>query len=282
MFHRFKWTPVANDRNRLLAELEPVQPFYLLALADAASCKTFLDIGANVGAYSLFASQLSTVERCLAFEANPTTARELRANVQLNGASIDVVEAAVSDRAGQISFGVVSDFAGDNAVVDTALRYSFSRQISVRSMALDSLSGLPEPLCVKIDVEGHESKVIDGAKNFLRRPCVIQVEDFSNSIGSVLKPMGYFRLTAIGPDHYFSNIKALDGRAVEFYELALAAMLVSIAESTYGPHQVTLRRGDFALEISGKSAARLKKAKRLLGLTYGRDPNAHSSSADPS
>jgi len=261
-----------------LAELEPVQPFYLLALADAAGCKSFLDIGANVGAYSLFALQLAKVQRRLAFEANPATAQELRANVQLNNAEIEVVEAAVSDHAGEVSFGVVSDYAGDNAVLDTALHDSFERQITVSAITLDSFSNLPDPMCIKLDVEGHEREVIAGAYNLLRRPCVVQVEDFGSAMSSILGPLGYFRLTAIGPDHYFSNIKALDGRAVEFYETAMAAMIQSIGEAAYDPTQITMRRGNFILKVGGTSAKRLRKAKRLLGFLNRRHVTLRPSS----
>lgn len=265
MFHRFKWTAVAEKRNRLTAEAEPIQPFFLLALADLAGCRTFLDIGANVGCYSLFATQLAKLERCIAFEANPSTANELRANIALNQRSIDVIEAAVSNQVGEVSFGVVSEFAGDNAVLATAFHDGFKKHQTVPAITLDSLGELPGPICLKIDVEGHEREVMTGAARILSGPCVIQVEDFDSATGAILEPLGYFKLTDIGPDRYFTNIDELRGQALPAYETAVQAFTESTLEAIYAPVQVTLRKGDFALKIGGKSYTRLKRIKRLVG-----------------
>jgi precorrin-6B methylase 2 len=56
------------------------QPYVLLALAEQAGCELFVDVGANIGAYSLFASLIPTVSRIVAYEANPHAADQLRVN----------------------------------------------------------------------------------------------------------------------------------------------------------------------------------------------------------
>lgn len=268
MFHRFKWTRAALRRNRIMAEAETVQPFFLSALA--GDCRTFLDVGAMIGAYSLFATALPKVERIIAIEANPVAARELRANIRLNNANVEIIEAAVSDHDGEVSFGVVSDFAGDNAVMETALHDGFKSVVRVPSITLDSLTSLPEPVCLKIDVEGHELAVLKGAHRILKKPCVIQVEDFSGATAAALEPLGYFKLTAIGPDHYFSNIEAHRGRAVEFYEAAMLELIRSMGEATVSPSHITKHWGDFTLRMEGWTAARLRSIRNasLLEMTY--------------
>lgn len=243
-----------------MAEAETVQPFYLLALAEEAGCRSFLDVGAMIGAYSLFATQLPKLERCVAIEANPVATEELRANILLNNAHIEVVQAAVSDHNGEVVFGVVSDFAGDNAVLDTALHDGFKSSIKVPAITLDSLGQLPEPICLKIDVEGHELAVIAGAKKLLEKPCVIQVEDFNDATASALP--GYFKLTAIGPDHYFSNIESLRGRTVELYETAMNALIDSMGEATWSPTHITKHLGDLTLRLEGRSALSLRRLMR--------------------
>src|SRR5687768_14085806 len=114
MYDRFRWTDVSARRNRLTMEYEPVQPFFLVALAENAGCGTFIDVGANIGAYTLFATLVPTIQRIVAFEAIPETARELRANLALNGLQprVEVDERAVSSAPGTVSFGVVSKFSG--------------------------------------------------------------------------------------------------------------------------------------------------------------------------
>lgn len=252
MFHRFKWTPVGRRRNRIMAEAEAVQPFYLLAAA--RDCRTFLDVGAMIGAYSLFATQLPKLERIIAIEANPVAAEELRAHLDLNNAAVEVIAAAVSDHEGEVTFGVVGDFAGDNAVLDTALHNGFRSSIAVPAITLDTLGDLPEPICLKIDVEGHELAVFDGARKLLKKPCVIQVEDFAGATEAALP--GYRRLTVIGPDHYFTNIDGLD--ALELYETAMRDMIQSMGEATFARDHITKRKGDFALQIEGATAERLR------------------------
>jgi len=233
-------------------------------MALAQECRTFLDVGANIGVYALFATLLPHIEKCIAFEPNPETANELRKNIARNSARIEIMEAAVSERAGEATFGVVSDYAGNNAVVTTAMRDQFTRRITVPTITLDSISDLPEPICLKIDVEGHEREAIAGAASLLERSCVLQVEDFESSIQALL-PRGYSKLTNIGPDHYFTNIEGLS--ALDAYERAARDLIASNHEAAWGARQggISVRRGDFTFQVGGRSAARLRKARGLLG-----------------
>jgi predicted RNA methylase len=83
MYHRFSWTSVSHRRNGISAEYEPLQPYFLLALIEQAGCRTFADVGANIGAYSVLASQAASIEHLVAFEANPAAAGEVRRNLAL-------------------------------------------------------------------------------------------------------------------------------------------------------------------------------------------------------
>jgi FkbM family methyltransferase len=261
MFHRFRWTGVSTRRNAVMAEFEPVQPFFLLALAEAAGCRTFVDVGANVGAYSLFATQIPSVERWIAFEANPHAAAELRANIALNNLHIEVREEAVSNKSGSLAFGLVSNYAGTNAVKSTAIahpaRGAFRDEITVPAVALDSILPLQAPFCLKIDVEGHEPQVIAGAGRFLQSPCVVQIEEYN---GCEISLPGHTKLTSIGPDHYFSNIPGL--QTLPAYEHAMRLLI----QSNHRSKSVTIGRGDFSLQVSGKSGAVARSlARKVLG-----------------
>lgn len=274
MYDQFRWTSVSARRNRLTMEYEPVQPFVLLAMAERAGCGSFLDIGANVGAYALFATLIGTVDRIVAFEANPETARELRANLALNDLSsrIEVDQRAVSSATGTVTFGIVSKLSGANSVVNTSIhdRSAFHKQITVEATTLDRLfpDTAGRPLCLKIDVEGHEGEVLDGALSMLKaNQAVIQLEGYEDSAldsAGKLEALGYFRLTAVGPDRYYSNMQLFRDPAVvvAVYEQAMADMIAWNHRSK----AVLVKRGDFALQLTGRSGDIARKvAKRLIG-----------------
>lgn len=262
MYDRFRWTGVSRRRNLAMAEYEPVQPYFLIALAEMAGCRTFIDVGANIGAYSVFASLIPTIERIVAFEANPKAAAEARANASPNGLSIEVFGDAVSNRAGPLDFGMVSDFAGNNGAVSTALHDGFRQTIPVAAVTLDAAIPNPaSPLCLKIDVEGHEAQVIAGAPQLLGNPSVVQIECYQDDGGKALERLGYSHLTAIGPDHYYSSILTTKD-VVAAYETAAQRMI----DANHRGKAVSIQRGDFSLHLTGRSAGVARKvAKRLLG-----------------
>lgn len=261
MFDLFRWSGASGRRNLAMAEYEPIQPYFLIELAAQARCVTFLDVGANIGAYSVFASQIPTVRRIVAFEANPKAASEIATNARLNGLDIEVHQKAVSDRSGEVAFGVVSDFAGNNAVVSSAMHAGFRRTVNVKAVALDDMPAPDGPLCLKIDVEGHEAAVIDGARTLLSsQKCVVQMEGYKDDAGKKLEAMGYVWLTKIGPDVYYSNIEGLS--AVETYEHAMQAII----DSRHRAKAVTVKRGDLSLSLTGRTGELARKiAKKLLG-----------------
>lgn len=270
MYDRFRWTNLSTRRNALTMEYEPLQPFFILALAEKAGCGVFLDVGANIGVYAMFGTLVPTMERVVAFEANPDTVNELKANIALNGLAIEVQDKAVSNAPGSVSFGVVSRFSGANSVVDTSIHgeTAFHKAVTVEAVTLDQLFPQPakRPLCLKIDVEGHEAQVLEGARTMLTaNRAVIQMEGYDDAASArILADLGYVRLTQIGPDRYFTNIEALRDPAtvVGLYEQAAQAMI----DYNHRNKAVVIRRGDVGLQLTGKSGDFARGlAKRLIG-----------------
>ena len=151
---------IAN-RSALLRDELPVM-LNLAALIAAGD--TFLDIGANVGVFtntfSRFTSLLSGF-RIYAFEANPDTFRRLRQNVE--NQAVYCAYAALSDHSGFLDFvpGAVSHVF---TTLDNASVYSLSTQaVSVPCCRMDSLDLIGDSLILKIDVEGQELNVLNGA-----------------------------------------------------------------------------------------------------------------------
>src|SRR5450759_4047181 len=106
----------------------------------------FLDIGANVGTYSVLAASLGAT--VIAVEAASDTAELLRENIALNDfALVDVVQAAAGSVAGRTRFSKGLDSV--NRIDPAGVR-------EVDMVTVDALIGQPSVAGMKVDVEGFE------------------------------------------------------------------------------------------------------------------------------
>jgi FkbM family methyltransferase len=121
------------------------------------------DIGAHQGIVALIlAAEVGTEGLVIAVEADPHNARVAQRNVDLNRAdNVRIVAAAISERAGTVYFA-----EGLNGHVDARTRVG---NVEVPAVTIDDLAqhhGAPD--VVFIDVEGYESKALEGASAILR------------------------------------------------------------------------------------------------------------------
>ena len=130
---------------------------------------TFVDVGANVGAYSFWVLSLAGAGgRVVAVEPDPALARQLRYNVRINGAGerMRVVEAAVSASQGRGTLVLASRNSGENrlaAAGEGAAAVPGNATVPVRVVTLADVvdqAGLDHIDCLKVDVEGREGDVI--------------------------------------------------------------------------------------------------------------------------
>jgi FkbM family methyltransferase len=149
----------------------------------------FVDVGANVGIYTLLASSVRdvTVE---SFEPSPEAFSRLVENVELNnlGAHVAVHRAAAGEEdgtalltQGRDCWNHLTSQRGDDAIEVPLLRLDSILPSARRRVAL-----------IKIDVEGRERDVLSGAVQTLRtdRPALI-VEGDWDSVAAILEPLGY-------------------------------------------------------------------------------------------
>ncbi|OGF79174.1 hypothetical protein A2W54_00760 [Candidatus Giovannonibacteria bacterium RIFCSPHIGHO2_02_43_13] len=137
----------------------------------------FYDIGASVGAYSfIFFAEAGGDCAVYAFEPNPFTFSSLSKNILLNGMEekITAFNLALSDKTGIAKFFYSSLVPGiaSSALEHTGRQAELSSQgfQRVLTFTLDDLAekfGLKYPNMLKIDVDGAESNVIEGAKKIL-------------------------------------------------------------------------------------------------------------------
>jgi FkbM family methyltransferase len=123
------------------------------------------DIGANVGFYSLLAAQCSGSQGTVhAFEPLPENLEYLRRHVALNEArNITVHPVAVSDHAGTMQFA-----RGENRSTG---QLGGQGDLIVKTVVIDELvftEYLAVPQVMKIDVEGAEKNVLQGAQRVLQ------------------------------------------------------------------------------------------------------------------
>ena len=134
----------------------------------------FFDVGAHIGEYSLIAaSSVGERGRVHAFEAQPSTAAILRQNCAANQADNVVVNScAVSDREGHLDFDISPEPAMSSIAPAQRRNRKILARIRVRSITLDEYCRQNEiwPDLMKIDVEGAERLVFEGADGMLRRP----------------------------------------------------------------------------------------------------------------
>lgn len=156
------------------------------------------DIGANVGYYTLLFSRLVGSEgSVVAFEPLPENLSYLHEHLSRNGVTnTRVVGAAVSDTAGRARFAISSSRSMGQLAP--------SGELEVVVVKLDELitQGFPEPGCLKIDVEGGEAGVLEGARRLISafRPIILLAthgEAMDAQCRRILDELGY-SVTTIG------------------------------------------------------------------------------------
>lgn len=123
----------------------------------------FLDIGANVGSYTVLASGVCGA-RTIAFEPDPLGAARLARNVAENALDrrVSIRELALGETCGETAFTTGRDTMNRR----TDARDSRAERVTLAT--LDSEIGMIEPALMKIDVEGFETQVLRGASRTLQ------------------------------------------------------------------------------------------------------------------
>jgi FkbM family methyltransferase len=155
----------------------------------------FVDVGANIGSYTVLASAVCGA-RTVAVEPDPDTAKSLRKNVVVNGidGQVRIVEAALGEGQGAALFTTGQDTTNHVVAVATAA----TREVEVRS--LDDVLQCDRPVLIKMDVEGYETHVIRGAGKTLRSSLLLAVliETVDTAVRAELEDAG-FRQAAYDP-----------------------------------------------------------------------------------
>jgi len=131
---------------------------------------TFLDIGANVGYYTLIAAKrVGETGRVYAFEPDPESFAILERNLRINGLSnVTAEQKAVSSGKGILTLYIAPRNKADHRIYKDG---DYVATVKVDAVSLDDyFKGNDRPIhAVKIDTQGAEVLILRGMENLLRR-----------------------------------------------------------------------------------------------------------------
>jgi FkbM family methyltransferase len=132
-----------------------------------AAGDTFIDVGANIGYYTLLAASITgTHGRVIAVEASPSIHSRLKRNLALNGfVNVTAINAAAASAPGELSIYLNEhqNLGHSTTVDDLASKEGMRFESKVRADRLGSLVGeecLRGARLIKVDVEGAELAVL--------------------------------------------------------------------------------------------------------------------------
>jgi FkbM family methyltransferase len=249
----FQWDPkhIGSAPNLLLTEgkYEPFETEILRFFSRNAS--TFVDIGANIGYFTIRLSLDNPLLQTVAVEATPSTAKILSENLSLNNLSdrITVVNKAVGATPGSCQIFLPTVSGHSAASIRDQHPEEGSEIVDVEmdtiSMILKNVSITSNDL-IKMDVEGAEFEVLKGSKMILEnsRPTIFAellrkwMKTFNSHPNDVIKFLGSYdylclqfakdgleRITEVNETTIPTNFLFVQDRKLE--ELELNGFVVS-------------------------------------------------------
>ena len=200
----------------LKGEYEKEQIDYLSKLIDTNNIKYFLDIGAHMGFYSINLSRKNI--KTYAFEPVQSNYEQLKNNKLINNfINLEIFNFALSNENRNITMWVPDlQKTGGFSIYDESdeeiKNYDIRKIKKINSIAKkgDEIIKLTDQkIAIKIDVERHELKVLEGLQNLLNNnKIILQVELFDkrkNSIEKYLMSKNFKKIIFINKDYFFSN-----------------------------------------------------------------------------
>jgi len=256
-----------------------------------------LDIGANYGLYATaIASNLGKTGKLWCFEPTPDTASALRETMATNSfdAEISVIEAGLSDHAGQATF-----YTSPNAELNslTASADAEGEQQTIDLLTLDQCYQQyqwPRLDFIKLDAEGEELKILKAASATLSEcsPLIMFELKHTNQVNlpliNAFHDMGYESFTLIPGLNIlapFDEQSPLDGYQLNLF-CCKADLAAKLEERGLLTRQTQARKTSAAIDVSAylKSLPALAKLDLVEtdNTAYGNALEAYVASQDSS
>ena len=145
----------------------------------------FVDVGANVGAYTILACSAVGASG-IAFEPVPSTYKRLVENMRLNflDEKVICVNKGVGSKKGSIAFTSDRDTTNHALVPGEKCENVVDVEVTTLDSVLTSVLTNECPTLIKIDVEGYEVPVLEGAQDTLKKEALHSVIMELNGSGS--------------------------------------------------------------------------------------------------
>jgi FkbM family methyltransferase len=148
---------------------EPFETELILSLTGKGD--TVLDIGANIGYYTLLlARKVGPTGQVYAFEPDEENFALLKRNVEVNGYTNVVLEKkAVADRTGPATLFLSPENRGDHQTYASAAEGD-RQQVAIETVCLDEYGPLRDRTVdlIKMDIQGAEARAVAGMTGLLR------------------------------------------------------------------------------------------------------------------
>ena len=159
----------------------------------------FIDVGGNVGLYSLVAAHHNPSTRVIAVEPNTALTERLRFNAASNGLTVTVCETALSDYDGSGKLDTSAKQSGQNQLTTEANGNTLTgNDVNVTTLpALMDAQSVKRIDVLKIDIEGHEHRVLKyffehaPATLYPARIIIEHVHDQSGTVDLLSNDIGY-------------------------------------------------------------------------------------------
>ncbi|GLC26703.1 hypothetical protein rosag_32160 [Roseisolibacter agri] len=209
---------------------------------------TFVDVGANIGWYSVHVALGDPAARVIAIEPVAASRAWLVRAVALNGlANVQVVARAISDRVGEVVLFVSEGIAGAASAAPAEILQG-AEPVSVGATTLDDLARVHDVRAdfLKLDIEGGEFAALRGARRMLERdrPMV-----FAEMLRKLSKPFGYH------PNEIISYLAELEYRCFRVENASLVPF-TTMDEATVETNFFFLHRGAHEGVIARLAVAR--------------------------
>lgn len=211
---------------------------YLLHVMTAADL--FVDVGANVGVYTILACAVRGASG-ICFEPIPGTYGRLLENLRLNELTerVEALNLGVADTEGELLF-TSDENTMNHVVTEGAAR---ANTVSVRVWPLDVILQDRRPAVLKIDVEGFETRVLAGAAATLRHTSLHSVIMELNGSGArygfdedkILETMASCGFSPYRYEPFTRSLEKIDGgksqsgNTLFVRDLALAQRRITVA-----------------------------------------------------
>ncbi|MQP63746.1 FkbM family methyltransferase [Niveispirillum sp. SYP-B3756] len=199
---------------------------HLREVASLEKARVFWDVGANIGQYSWELKSLNPTMKCCLFEPDPRNAQTISRTIATAGLTdCQLFTFALSNQNGETIFYQDQVTGKTGSIAEPARVNSYSQvQFGLQPLELrvqtrradDLLPELAPPDILKVDVEGAEQIVLDGAWALIARyrpALLIEIlKENAPAISARLEGFGYQLLDAVtlAPAHGQSfNILAL-------------------------------------------------------------------------